>query len=77
MLCYVQHEYQILTGEAFSTCTAVLVFTRDIVDEEVIDVDELDKGNISLISSSTSMKTRNDDKLRLKLCQAQDQLKLS
>ena len=47
---------QFLTGEACSTCTAVCVWwcvchykkcNRDIVDEVVIEVDELDKGNIS------------------------------
>ena len=50
-----------LTGEACSTCTAVRAAgggglwcvchykkcNRDIVDEVVIEVDELDKGNIS------------------------------
>ena len=49
-------KYNFLTGEVCSTCTAVrgaggvwcvCVITRDIVNEEVIEVDELDKGNIS------------------------------
>ena len=44
-----------LTGEACSTCTAVRGVSvchykkcnRDMIDEVVIEVDELDKGNIS------------------------------
>ena len=50
-----------LTGEACSTCTAVRVWcvcglwsvchykkcNREMIDEVVIEVDELDKGNIS------------------------------